>query len=494
MKLPLAVLTLAVTWSVAAASAEAQGGPTDLARVRNRLQAASAAKLNLIAPETFARARQRLAEAESIQQRGANPTELRRKLDEALVALSRAESLRDLGMVILGDAIQARTDALVANAPTIAERDWRDGERALENAGKRIEDGNQGGAKDEAAKALTAYREAEFKALRQDLVGGAEALREAAKDRGADKKASATYLRADAELAAAERALRENRKDRSEAIAHAKAAADGYRRASRIALVVDAVSHNRNAAVEKLVLDYESYLSSAAAALNFEADFSEGAQAVSTQLTDAITGLREDRDALRSEVTEQEAAVARLQRELDSVTTRQALQTDSLDAQLARQQAEQRRLTTQLRARQERENRIRSVINLFASNEAEVVVAGNDLVIRLYGIQFPVGSAQIRPENFSLLTKLQRAIREFPDVPVEIGGHTDARGNDDVNLALSERRAESVRDYLVANMALPAARVSAVGYGESQPIASNESADGRARNRRIDVRIVLPPV
>jgi outer membrane protein OmpA-like peptidoglycan-associated protein len=71
-----------------------------------------------------------------------------------------------------------------------------------------------------------------------------------------------------------------------------------------------------------------------------------------------------------------------------------------------------------------------------------------------------------------------------------VEGHTDSTGSETVNLALSERRANSVRDYLLANTVLGASQVKAVGYGESRPIANNETAAGRANNRRIDVVIV----
>ena len=151
-------------------------------------------------------------------------------------------------------------------------------------------------------------------------------------------------------------------------------------------------------------------------------------------------------------------------------------------------------MAVQLRARQEREAKIRSVGDLFSADEAEVSVSGNDLVIRMYGLNFPVGQAQIRPESFGLLTKLQRVLREFPTDPIEISGHTDSRGNDQVNQALSERRADAVRQYLIANMALPEVQISSIGYGENQPLASNETTAGRAKNRRIDVRIVLPEI
>lgn len=504
MRITVSAATLVLALgTLGTSAASAQDLKSEIDQVTARLQAAGAANLNIIAPQAFTKARQKITEAESVYQRGANPTDVRRKLDEARVELSRAESLKEMGDILLGAAMTARTDALVADAPAHkeSEKSWRDGEKALQNAGRRVESGDRQEAAEEAAKAESAYRESEYEALRKALVAATEGLRKAAEDRDADKKAATTFLKADTELAAAEAALRANRKDQSEAIAHAVAAADGYRRASRIALMVDAVKRNPNVAVEKLVLDYEGYLSDAAEALNFQADFSEGPAPVSTQLIDAINSITEDRAALRGEAAAAGQQLAALRSEhdslmfvSDSLAARLLLQADSLAAQRQLQEAEQRRLATQLRARQEREEKIDRVAELFTEDEAEVAMIRDDMVIRMYGLNFPVGQAQIRPESFGLLTKLQKVLREFPTDPIEIAGHTDSQGNDQRNQALSERRAEAVRQYLIANMAIPEIQITAVGYGETQPLASNESREGRAKNRRIDVRIVLPEI
>lgn len=502
MSTKVSALTVVVVLSAMGASAaRAQDLRTSIDSVTARLQAAAAANLNLIAPQAFAEARKKISEAQSVYQRGANRSDVYQKLDQARLELARAEGLKEMGDILLGRALKARSDALIANAPAVreSEKAWREAEKALRQAGRKVESGDRDGSTQEASKAEAAYRDAEYEALRKDLVSKSEELRQAALARKADKKAATTFLRADTELAAAEQALRVHRDDRTEALAHAQAAGAAYRRAARIALLVDEVGRSRNTAVEKLVLDYEGYLSAAAEALNFEADFNEGAAAVSDQLLAAIRGLTEDRDALRQEVSQKGAAVTALRQEHDSLTflsdslaARLAMQADSLDSQRQLQDAEQRRIASQLRAREERDNKIESVAKLFTKDEAEVSVSGNDLIIRMYGLNFPVGSAQIRPESFSLLTKLQRALREFPTDPIEIAGHTDSRGNDQVNQALSERRASAVRQYLIANMDIPEVQVSAIGYGESQPLASNESAAGRSKNRRIDVRIVLP--
>jgi outer membrane protein OmpA-like peptidoglycan-associated protein len=116
---------------------------------------------------------------------------------------------------------------------------------------------------------------------------------------------------------------------------------------------------------------------------------------------------------------------------------------------------------------------------------------GNKLVIRLKGIQFPVGKSVILPQNYALLSKVQQTIRTLGEVDVVIEGHTDSTGSTQLNEHLSEQRADAVRQYLVANETLPYDKIIAVGYGSIRPIASNKTAKGRAMNRRIDL-IITP--
>jgi len=106
------------------------------------------------------------------------------------------------------------------------------------------------------------------------------------------------------------------------------------------------------------------------------------------------------------------------------------------------------------------------------------------------GLNFDVGSSVIKPEYFQLLRKIQTAIDLFPDSQVEVQGHTDSFGADETNMQLSEQRASAVQQYLLANMDdLGATQITAVGYGETVPLASNETAEGRTKNRRIDLLI-----
>jgi OmpA-OmpF porin, OOP family len=84
---------------------------------------------------------------------------------------------------------------------------------------------------------------------------------------------------------------------------------------------------------------------------------------------------------------------------------------------------------------------------------------------------------------------VRQAATVFPQSQIVIEGHTDSYGGDETNMTLSRQRAEAVSQYLSSQFGIPAFRITAIGYGETRPIANNETAQGRARNRRIDVRI-----
>jgi OOP family OmpA-OmpF porin len=100
-------------------------------------------------------------------------------------------------------------------------------------------------------------------------------------------------------------------------------------------------------------------------------------------------------------------------------------------------------------------------------------------------IRFESGRATIDPDSAGLLDRLTETALRCPTSNIEIAGHTDGVGEDASNQALSEKRAQAVTDYLV-KAGLPASRFTATGYGSTQPIASNDTDEGKAQNRRID--------
>jgi outer membrane protein OmpA-like peptidoglycan-associated protein len=117
---------------------------------------------------------------------------------------------------------------------------------------------------------------------------------------------------------------------------------------------------------------------------------------------------------------------------------------------------------------------------------------GDNITLNMPGnVTFATNSADLRPDFFSTLNSVAVVLKEFDKTILEVAGHTDNTGEDAYNQALSERRASSVAQYL-ESQGIMARRVFTVGAGESRPIASNDSPDGRQANRRVE--LTLEPV
>ena len=125
-----------------------------------------------------------------------------------------------------------------------------------------------------------------------------------------------------------------------------------------------------------------------------------------------------------------------------------------------------------------------------AGTGVEVIRQGDDLILRMpSGITFPVDSSSIQPQFQTTLDQVAQTLASYNQTYVDVLGHTDSTGSDAYNQALSERRAGAVADYL-ASRGVARARMGIRGYGETAPIASNDSEMGRAQNRRVEIKVV----
>lgn len=108
--------------------------------------------------------------------------------------------------------------------------------------------------------------------------------------------------------------------------------------------------------------------------------------------------------------------------------------------------------------------------------------------VTVYGIYFDFGSATIKPESEVVLRQIADIMRKNPDWNLGVSGYTDNIGGDKANLALSQRRAAAVKDALVTRYQIAPGRLATSGYGAASPIESNATLEGRARNRRVELR------
>jgi len=125
-----------------------------------------------------------------------------------------------------------------------------------------------------------------------------------------------------------------------------------------------------------------------------------------------------------------------------------------------------------------------------AGTGVDVIRTGDELVLRMpAGITFAVDSYALQPGVQGTLNEVSRTLASYNQTYIDVLGHTDSTGSDAYNQALSERRAQSVADYL-ASHGVARARMGIRGHGETQPIASNDTEAGRAQNRRVEIKVV----
>ena len=117
------------------------------------------------------------------------------------------------------------------------------------------------------------------------------------------------------------------------------------------------------------------------------------------------------------------------------------------------------------------------------------IVSLEDKSIKLNNIYFDFDKYDLKQESFTELERVYKFLTDNPSVIIELSAHTDAQGSDDYNLQLSQKRAESVVNYLISKGIEPG-RLIAKGYGEQMPVADNGTEEGRAENRRVEMRIV----
>jgi len=126
--------------------------------------------------------------------------------------------------------------------------------------------------------------------------------------------------------------------------------------------------------------------------------------------------------------------------------------------------------------------------------EVEVALVKKEFKIVLPEVYFEFNKSDIKPESYGVLDGGAETIKTVfagnPDVKIEVQGHTDSKGSDEYNLNLSNKRANAVKDYLVINHNINADRLMARGYGESRPVASNDTDAGRAKNRRVEFVVI----
>jgi len=441
-----------------------------------RLEEAVTANAELLAPADFERAMERYAEAEENLLRGRNIDRVRSGLTEVVRLLTQAIDSSEIAEITLASLIKTREDALSAEAPTFATELWIEAEGSFDEAARRLESGNIRAAREMSTETEPVFRDAELTAIKAQYLSQTRALLAQAEQQRVPRYAPLTFARARALLQQAETELNENRYDTDLPRSLAQQANYEARHAIFLARQIERIDEGELTA-EDLILRYEEPLTQIAASADRVAPLDAGTDSITTELILFIEELREEAEQAEIDLGDSRVRIGELEEEIRE-----------LDEQLGGVSQERVALVQRLEAEARIREQFATIENLFERDEARVSREGNNLVIRLVGLTFESGSTEVTAEHHGLLQKVAGAADIFPRSQIVIEGHTDSYGGDDTNMSLSRERAQAVGAYL-ADLGIPAFRASAVGYGETQPIANNDTPQGRERNRRIDVRI-----
>lgn len=469
---------------------------------------------DVFAPMKFAKAEDKFNDAQLAIQRDKKKSLIIRHLEETIELAEHTLNAAATGKLTLAEYIDPREKAKQAKAPVLAAELYLDAEEQFLKATRKVEDGDVKGGLKEAAKSIPLYDTAELEAIKADIMGQADRLIEKAVEGEAQKFAPSTLDKAKTAREKCDAVLSKDRYERTESIEQITRAEYEARHALQIAISTRSLERN-DQAWEKLMLGYEIEMGRVAHAAGGEfLPFDLGAGVAADSLIVYIQNLQMQ-SASSDELTQQLAS--KLQRTLDLagsdysgenpltladrihsrvselVDANQSLENrlTEREYQLSELKADHTEVAAQLEARTAKEEKLKKAKQILLPSEGQVLFnAANDIILRLSGLSFDVNKSDIKDGHAPLLEKVKTVLEMFEDAKLVVEGHTDASGEPSVNLALSEKRAYSVMQYLRQSLLISADRILAIGYGSEKPIASNKTTEGRAKNRRIDIIIM----
>ena len=439
--------------------------------------AADSANAQLLAPRSYSRGMDEYKDAEIALERGRNIETVRSNAADATRYFKTATTAADLADTALAQVMKSRQDAANARAPELSGEIWEQAQRKFGEAIRLLERGDLKGSKRRDIEATSLYRDAELVAIKAQYLTETRQLLAQADRARVGRYAPITLGQAKQLLADAERELNENRYDTDLPRSLARQANYEAKHAIYLSEVVRKV-RDRDLTAEQLVLQWEKPLRDVSGAADVVPDMEDGPDRLAAELVAYIELKNNENQALGQENSENEMRLSEMEEEMTA-----------LDERLGGATAERAALVQRLEAQARVKQQFAQVEKMFSASEARVFREGNNIILRLTGLTFDSGQSQIKPASFDLLRKVEKAIDVFPRSELIIEGHTDSFGGDDFNQKLSQERAESVQQYMINAMRIPTYRLIATGYGETRPVASNETESGRTRNRRIDIVI-----
>ena len=435
-------------------------------------------------PENYEKGIKYYRSAEAYFQDGSSPKKYKSKLTKARKYFNIVLKNVAAAKLIFKDVLQAKEDAKTAGADKSRLKLWEMAEEKFEDAISELEDGDLEDARSEAGKAEKHYREAELKAIKNIYLNNARKLVAEANDLSVEDNAPKSLKLAINLLKKAEKELDKNRYDTKTGKKIALQAEYEARHAIFLHKTIKKLKE-KDKEFEDLLLAAEESLKQVAVPLKTVLEFDKGMTAPVEIMVKSIELGKDSLQQIKINIAEMKQKI----QEIETLNSELNAKNLELNKQLKVFAEKEASLKEKIEARNKILNKFASIEKLFPPQFAKVIRTEGKIILRLTGLKFKAGKADIGLENLDLLKRVQKAITTFDSCSVIIEGHTDSHGSDKLNLQISDERAKNVKLFLASNVDLEKIRMVAVGFGEEKPVANNETKEGREQNRRIDVII-----
>ena len=388
-----------------------------------------------------------------------------------------ATDIANSAKITLEDTIKNRRNALSLNGHIKYSKNWDKAERKFLNAIKAMENYDIKKAEELNKEMSSEFSEIELLVIKDMYLNEARLNIYSAEKEKADRFAPITLSQARDFLRTAESQLDKNRYENQSARDTAEKSIERSNHAIFLTKLIQSIDKDKFT-IEQLIIQSEKNLEKIANSADIYPLMTDGYKALTDSLSLYIDNIRRDKSYLEQDQRDNLIQISDMEEEIRN-----------LDKMLGGVSEERESLIQRIEAQARIKEQYERVEKIFLPEEARVLRENNNVILRLIGLTFESNESKIMTKNIPLLTKVEKAIDVYPKSEIIIEGHTDSQGDDQFNQNLSQERADSVKQYMINAMLIPNYRIIATGYGETRPIANNETALGRQKNRRIDIVI-----
>ena len=419
-----------------------------LTETETRLNLDLVKQYDQLSPGHFKEAQKALLEAHKKSEKGESSEKILEKVGEAMAQLQLVEENGEKNSAALNTVLSARVAAKTVNAQAAMPEEFRSTDEQLQKFGDDIEKHDFQVDSTKVSQLEGRYAALELAAIKSNALGGAHSLIQKAEKSDGKRKVPGTYSASQIQYDSASRSIEANRHN-----------PEVYGTAVALA----------NAGAQKLDQVLKTVIDSKTSEASAVQIYDQKQQLAAGQSSLKEANLKAQEAQIKADATAKEVA-NKEQTDSQSIQTLQGQNQKYADREALNQKIEQ-------------------IKSQFDPAEAEVVRDGNKIIIRLKSMKFVTARFELTTSSLYTLQKVKEMISAVPVTRVVVEGHTDSVGTQSKNLELSQKRAEAVKKYFVAEKTLPENQLEAKGIGYERPLNSNKTKEGRATNRRVDVVI-----